>query len=151
MSDDSGSSLVWGIGLLGIMGLCAYMALRLRPWPVDPASSATPPGPLSPVVYAAEVLSGKPPAASNPPDRAADVAVIEGGILAVLGLYVTNKIAGTLAKLAQAGMLSPGAQVHAESVEGEAGAGDLAKTAAGDSELGTVISDAESAVEDVVP
>lgn len=149
--DSSGSSLVWGIGLLGVMGLCGYMALR--PWPADPASTATPPGPLSPVVYAAEVLSGKPPAASNPPDRAADVAVIEGGILAVLGLYVTNKIAGTLAKLGQAGMLSSGAKIPAESVTGEKAAGDLKTTAttAGDSALETVISDAEVAVTDVVP
>ena len=149
--DNGGSSLIWGIGLLGVTGLCAYMALR--PWPIDPASTATPPGPLSPVVYAAEVLSGKPPAASNPPDRAADVAVIEGGILAVLGLYVTSKIAGTLAKLAQAGMLSPGAEIPAESVEGAAETGEVGSTAAaaGDSALETAISDVEGVVEDVEP
>jgi len=102
------------------------------------------------VVYAAEVLSGKPPAASNPPDRAADVAVIEGGILAVLGLWVTSKIAGTLAKLAQAGMLSPGAEIPAESVEGAAETGEVGSTAAaaGDSALETAISDVEGVVED---
>jgi hypothetical protein len=119
MMDGNGSSMLpMGIGLLGLSGLFAYMAFR--PWPLDPASKASPQGPLSPVVYVAEILQGNPPAASNPPDRPQDVAVIEGGILALVGVWATAKLASAISS-ALGNTVAGGGGSDSESEDEEAG------------------------------
>jgi hypothetical protein len=134
MDDFGDERMVWGIGLLGLFGLCCYMAFR--PWPIDPASTATPQGPLSPVVYVAEILSGKPPAASNPPDRAKDIQTIEGGLLAMLGVWTFTKLASGLGQLFGPGVAANEAE-SGEGEEGESGEGE----GVGGSILGDIATD----------
>lgn len=86
MNDDA--MLPLGLLLLGVAGLSGFMAFR--PWPVDPADTKSP---LKPGVYAVEILQGHPPAASNPPDRQGDISKIEGGLAALLALWILAKIA----------------------------------------------------------
>ena len=79
--------------LLGGALLAGFMAFR--PWPA-PGSSGQP---IKPGTYVVEIITGKPPAASNPPDRTAEVQAIESGILTVLGLWAAAKLASVVSGL----------------------------------------------------
>ena len=87
------TNLTLGLLLLGVAGLAGFLAFR--PWPVDPATST---GPLSPGVYVVELLEGNPPAASNPPDHQGNIATIEGGLAALLGVWIFSKLASGASK-----------------------------------------------------
>ena len=43
-----------------------------------------------------EILQGKPPAASNAPDRKAQITTIEGGLATLLGVWAVSKFASAL-------------------------------------------------------
>ena len=81
-----------GILLLGVAGIAGFMAFR--PWPVGSTGN-----PVKPGAYAVEILQGKPPAASAPPDRQADIATIEGGLATLLGVWAASKLSGALSGL----------------------------------------------------
>ena len=108
MSDDS--NLPLGILLLGVAGLAGFMAFR--PWPMPGGN------PIKPGAYAVELLQGHPPAASNPPNRKADIAVIEGGLVTLLGVWAASKLASTLSGIgggAAAGAAAGSAAASSES------------------------------------
>jgi hypothetical protein len=94
MADDT--LLPLGIGLLGISAMAGFMAFR--PWPVTSGGT-----PIGPGAYVVETLQGSPPAASAPPDRQADITVIEGGIMALVIIWAASKIAGLLSPLVAGG------------------------------------------------
>lgn len=89
MSDNA--MLPLGILLLGVAAIAGFMAFR--PWPMPGGN------PIKPGAYAIEILQGKPPAASTPPDRQTEIGIIEGGILAAFGVWAANKLAGVLSGL----------------------------------------------------
>ena len=107
--DDS--NLPLGVLLLGVAGLAGFLAFR--PWPTSSGN------PIKPGAYAVEILQGHPPAASAPPDRQGDIAVIEGGLVTLLGVWAAAKLSGALSGLSSAGGAAAGAAAGA-SGEGEA-------------------------------
>ena len=82
------SSLPLGFLLLGVAGIAGFMAFR--PWPMPGGN------PIKPGAYAVEMLQGNPPAASTPPNRKADIGVIEGGLIALLGVWAASKLASAV-------------------------------------------------------
>lgn len=131
---ENNAMLPAGLLLLGIAGIAGFMAFR--PWPVDPASTTNPKGALSPRVYAVEIITGKPPAASLPPDRGGDIALIEGGLAALLGVWITAKLASALSGLTNAG--------------GGGAAGNTKEPTSSEEDLGSEIEgDIKSALPDV--
>lgn len=113
--NDGGSMLPLGILLLGVAGIAGFMAFR--PWP-SPGGN-----PVKPGAYAIEILQGKPPAASTPPDRNADIAVIEGGLATILGVWALSKLASGLSGFTSAGGGTSEAEDSGENL-GEEIAGD---------------------------
>lgn len=99
-----------GILLLGVAAVAGFMAFR--PWPMPGGN------PIKPGSYAVEILQGKPPAASTPPDRQADITVIEGGLATFAGLWAINKLAGGVSGLLPAGGGASQAD-QVSSIEGE--------------------------------
>ena len=136
MSDDN---LPLGLLLLGVAGIAGFMAFR--PWPMPGGN------PIKPGAYAVEILQGHPPGASTPPDRKADIAVIEGGLVTLLGVWAASKLAGALSGLGGGlgggGGEAGGGGGAGEGGGGEGGGGNLGEEIAGDVEK--VASEAEVA------
>ena len=109
-----------GILLLGVAALAGFMAFR--PWPLQGSTS------VKPGAYLLDILQGKPPAASNPPDRQADINVIEGGILALVAIWAAGKIAGLLSPFTGGGGEGGEGEGDGEG-EGEGGEGEPAEPA----------------------
>jgi hypothetical protein len=121
---DGGSSLPLGILLLGVAGIAGFMAFR--PWP-SPGGN-----PIKPGAYAIEILKGQPPAASTPPDRQADIAVIEGGLATILGVWALSKLAGAVSGLpslfgGKGGSSGEGEEGESIGEEIEQGVGEIAE------------------------
>ena len=96
--------------MLGIAGIAGFMALRI--WPTSGST------PLKPGAYAVQILQGETPAEGASPDHAANVAVIEGGLAALLGLWVSAQIAKRLSALTTAGAnVAPAATAEAGTSE----------------------------------
>jgi hypothetical protein len=113
---DDNTLLPLGILLLGVSAMAGFMAFR--PWPMPDGS------PIEPGAYAVEILQGNPPAASNPPDRQADISVIEGGIMALIIIWAAGKIAGIIAPFTGGGGAEPTAGAPGEEPPpGEGGGG----------------------------
>ena len=108
------SNLPLGLLLLGIAGIAGFMAFR--PWPMPGGN------PVKPGAYAVEILQGHPPGASTPPDRKADIAVIEGGLVTLLGVWAASKLAGALSGLG--GGLGGGGEAGGGGGGGGGGAGE---------------------------
>lgn len=81
---------------LGIAGIAFFMAAR--PWPMPQADK-----PVKPGAYLIQILQGNPPAASNPPDRAAEVTTIQAGLAAALAVWVASKLAGMITGILPSG------------------------------------------------
>ena len=118
------SSLPLAILLLGVAAVTGFMAFR--PWPA-PGDTAVKPG-----AYFIEILQGKPPAASTPPDRATDINVIKGGLVTILTLWAIGKFSGALSGLGGGAGSSGGDESIESEAEGELGSaedalGDLGK------------------------
>lgn len=90
------STLPLGILLLGVAAIAGFMAFR--PWPVGQSGKSLKPG-----TYAVEILQGHPPAASIPPDRNSEIAVIEGGLVAILAVWGASKAASAVHNLTSGG------------------------------------------------
>ena len=87
--EQGGLLLPLGFGMLGVSALAGFMAFR--PWPVGTSGASLKPG-----TYAVEILQGHPPAASNAPDRKAQITTIEGGLATLLGVWAVSKFASSL-------------------------------------------------------
>ena|ERR1700722_18068376 len=99
------------IALLGVAVLAGFMAFR--PWP-QPNSK-----PIEPGSYAVSILQGNIPAASVV-DRSSDITTIQTGLMALLGIWAANKLAGMLSSLGGSG----GAGASDEAQEGSESAGE---------------------------
>lgn len=108
--DQGGMLLPLGILLLGVSAIAGFMAFR--PWPVGTSGNSIKPG-----TYAVEILQGNPPAASNAPNRQAQITVIEGGLATLLGVWAVSKFAGTLPIAGTSG--TGGSDVEEEITEAE--------------------------------
>lgn len=100
------------IALLGIAAMAGFMAFR--PWP-QPNSK-----PIEPGSYAVSILQGNIPAASKV-DRSGDITTIQTGLMALLGIWTANKLAGMLSNL---GGPSGGAGASDEAQSDGTSAGD---------------------------
>lgn len=82
-SPGAGGNLPLAVGLFGVAGLGAFMALR--PWPQQDGK------PVTPAAYAESVVSGQPMAAGPVP--ASDKDAIETGLAGLLAAWALSKIA----------------------------------------------------------
>jgi hypothetical protein len=86
--DPSGSLFPMAVLLLGIAGVALFMAGR--PWPAPDGQ------PVKPGAYAVQILQGKTPAASQAPDRNAEISTIQAGLTTILAIWAASKLAGVL-------------------------------------------------------
>jgi hypothetical protein len=114
--EQGGLLLPTGFALLGVSALAGFMAFR--PWPVGTSGSSLKPG-----TYAVEILQGKPPPASNAPDRKAQITTIEGGLATLLGVWAVSKFASSL----PVGGIGTGPSGAEETTAGSEVEGDVAK------------------------
>ena len=122
--EQGGLLLPLGILFTGIAGIAGFMAFR--PWPVGSSGSSVKPG-----TYAVEILQGKPPAASNSPDRKAQIMTIEGGLATLMGVWAVSKIANVLPVSGQGAGAGPAGEEEEAQNAGSEIESDVA-SAAGD-------------------